>query len=125
MSAIIWTDVTLGLGLASLQTVPVPIQNDILSKVNGAGINAVAFGGEESPNTRLARIYLAAHLGQLVANMISGEVNGVLVSSESTGGISRSYSVGSADGDHNETIWGQLFDQLVRSSPGTRGPIVL
>lgn len=115
MAAIVWSDVV---GIApELSSVPPLAQAEILGVVNGT-LNAAAFGGESARSYRLARIFLAAHYGSVVSAGGSGP--GGPVSSESVGGVSRSYAVFSPMGSDptlDKTPYGQQYRSLVRASP--------
>ena len=118
MSAIAWSDVTGTFPTDTLLlNLPVAAQTDILSFVNTE--LAVAFFGGDGIKLRLARIYFAAHVGFTEAlRGAAGTVVGPLIG-ESAGGLSRSYATGIAGiraTSHASTGYGQLFDDLVRSS---------
>lgn len=121
MASIVWADVVAF--APTLSTVDAGAQADVLGYVNI--VLAVAqFDGEDGPTTRLARIYLAAHMGSLGVAAASGSAGPVV--SRSIGGISEDYadtssSSGSALGD---TSFGELYLQLVRRSPA-RATVVL
>lgn len=117
MADIIWTDVT-DL-VASLATgVAVPIQAMILGLVNGR-VAPSNFGGVDSPTFRLARISLAAHLGQL--NKTNAGFIGTKTS-QSEGGVSVSFSVPTiTDPLLGTTYGGRLFLWLIRTSPAVVG----
>ena len=119
MADITWADVTGPTGMfpddAALGAVPVQAQAIILGRVNR--LSAQFFGGVDSDKYKLARIYLAAHLG--AGGGVGGNAAAGPVTSESEGGVSRSYAVvpGAVSGSHNGTSYGRLYDELVRSSP--------
>lgn len=125
MSAIIWADVT---AIApELSTVSDDAQDSILAHVNTA-LAVDIFGGESAPKTRLARIYLAAHLGSASRTGSSGASGAAgPVVSESAGGLSRSYAnltSASGTGGLSSSTYGQLFEALVGSTPA-RCPVVV
>lgn len=113
MAAITWTDVSTH--ASSLVDLDVLIQTDILAFVNEE-LNCAAFGGEDSAKTRLARIYLAAHLGTVSLLALTGSSGPV--TSETEGSVSRSYGDGSSAfaSIYGTTSWGQLYLSLLRSS---------
>jgi hypothetical protein len=108
-----------------LSTVPTAAQDFILEYVNQALVVDI-FGGEGSPKLRLARIYLAAHYGSLFGSGGSGAAGPV--TSESAGGLSRSYGFASSfvfnDDALGSTVYGRNYLGLVRTSPA-RAPVVL
>ena len=121
MAAIDWDDVVSH--APELSTTDVDAQDDILDHVNTALVVA-KFGGESSGRLKLARIYLAAHLAS-----VSGQGGvGVAgpVTSETAGGLSRTYAVLSATAQQElqGSTYGQLFLDLVRTS-SARGPMVI
>lgn len=123
MAAILWTDV---LNLApELSTVATGAQNIVLAWVNGSGLDVNSFDGEDGTTTQLARIYLAAHLASSVGHGASG-VSGGPVTSESMGGMSRSYSVPSMPmkSAYSSTVYGRMYETLVDNSLA-RLPVVI
>jgi hypothetical protein len=122
MADITWSDVT---GMFPTDVVlvglSVPAQNFILARVNK--LSAAYFGGVNDPKYALARIYLAAHFGLLPG--LTGHGVAGPVTAESEGGVARQYAVIglNAYGQHSSTGYGQLFDELVRSSPSRVGLI--
>lgn len=110
--AITWADVVKH--SSPLSAVDPDVQNDILAYVNTRF--AAVFGGEASPTTKLARIYVAAHFASLPG---SGrhEAAGPVVS-QSRGGLSQSFqSLGGGGGDSwDDTQWGRRYKQLLRGS---------
>ncbi len=112
MADIVWTDVT---DFASeLSTVDSDAQVVILAYVNDA-LSVSAFGGETSPKLKLARIYLAAHVGTLSRG---GTPMAGPVTSETDGTIARSYAARAIanPSDWDSTSYGQLYAALVRTS---------
>lgn len=126
MAAIEWADVTAFEALVS--TVPLAAQNTILAYVNGH-VNVNAFDGEAGADTRLARIYLAAHLGLGAVPGTGASAGGGPVASISGGdGLSVSYAVAASSTSEaglSETAWGRKYRDLVRRTPGARAWIVL
>lgn len=121
MAAITWANVIDH--APGLSTVDTDAQNDILAYVNTA-LKVDEFYGEASPMLKLARIYLAAHMGTMIAQAVTGQVGPV--QAESVGGVSRAYAVAqfAQTSSLADTTWGRAFLQLVRVSPA-RAPIVL
>lgn len=116
MAAIDWDDVIAF--DSSLTSVDDAAQDDILNHVN-AHFDVGALDGEDGPDTRLARIYLAAHHG-LGAVPGTGNSGGGAVTSESGGGLSVSYAVDSASSSNTtalgETVWGRKYLAITRTS---------
>jgi hypothetical protein len=113
MAAIAWTDVvdvapTMSTAAAGLQTM-------VLAYVNEHGVNINAFDGEDGATTKLARAHLAAHLAAMSgrAGVASGPVT-----SQSAGGLSRSFSVWSGTSMLSSTGYGRLFLMLARAGAG-------
>lgn len=119
MSAILWTDVTGTFPNDTLLlNLPVVAQTDVLAYVNT--VLSVEFFGGDGTKLRLARIYFAAHMGYTEAlRGQAGTITGPLIG-ESLGFATRNYAstiVGLRATSHASTNYGQLFDDLVRSSP--------
>lgn len=117
MAAIAWTDVvSMFPDDSALAELPVSAQNAILAYVN-TQLSRTFFGGEESPKLRLARIYWAAH--SAISGGEGGSVTAGPVTMRSEGGVTEQYASGGAStsGVNGSTSYGQLFDQLMRSSP--------
>lgn len=116
MASIVWADV---LALApELVNVDSTARMFILSYVNGPALDPGSFDGENGVTTRLARIYLAAHMGSSVGKGAAGASGGP-VTSESMGGLSRSYSVGSVAQSIDatgSTDYGRRYEALVSNS---------
>lgn len=111
MSDIDWTDVEAM--QANLSTVSMAAQDLILAYVNES-LNPGAFGGEDSAKYTLARIYLAAHMGELTRRNGAGNVTSETIS---TGSISLSYGAMSTDEDALlQTSWGAQYMAFVRQS---------
>lgn len=106
---------------SALATVDADQQADLLALVN-THLNVAAFGGEDAPKTKLARIYWAAHFASLPGSgtTADGAATSGPVTSESTGGVSRAYASlqsGSTGGENwSETVWGRRFLALLRGS---------
>jgi hypothetical protein len=120
MADITWTHVT---AFASeLSSVDEEAQAMILAHVNGEhGVAVDEFGGEDSPTTKLVRIYLAAHLGTMCGMGAAGG----MVTSESAGGLARSYAtgVGLEGADLDLTVYGRTVRGFARRFSG--GPRVI
>ena len=113
MSAITWEDDVLPIA-PELVDVPTDAQTIILAYVNTA-LNPSMF---TVPSLRLARIYLAAHIGTNALPSAGGEVMGA-VTSESVGDITRTYGAITAatnGSGFDTTSYGTLFTFLVRTS---------
>lgn len=121
MAAIDWTAVIAH--APELAAVSSQARTEILAHVNTA-LDVEVFGGEDAPKTRLARIYLAAHLGAGVANS-GGSTSVGAVTSESAGGLSRSYGQAAvvATASLGSTSYGQAYLALVNTS-AARAPFV-
>lgn len=115
MAAIVWADVFAG--ATELTTLAATDQTLILAYVNARFVPGV--GDESSTAVKTARVYLARHMG--TAGLTGGA--GGAVTSESEGGLSRSYAVmssGSAS-EWGQTVWGQMLTSLLRCSPARAG----
>ena len=116
MAVITWVDVTNH--AAELSAVVVAAQTDVLAHVNTALAVAV-FGGEAAAKTKLARIYLAAHLGTLSLPSSSGAASGAVIE-EKVGDISRKYADASsgttAGSGLDATVYGLQFKALARTT---------
>jgi hypothetical protein len=124
MAALVWADVV---AIATeLSTIDGAARVFILEYVNGPGLDPASFDGEDGHTTRFARIYLAAHLGSSIGKGAAGAAGGP-VTSESMGGLSRSYSVGSvaASADSTgSTDYGRRYEALVKNSLARIGFVV-
>jgi hypothetical protein len=124
MADITWSDVEDH--AAELSSVSAGAQTNILAFVN-ATLDVTCVGGdagEDSPRVKLARVYLAAHLGTLALPGGAGGAGGPLTA-ESLGDEARSY--GSFDMDPAYlamTGYGALYLSMIRTS-AARSPIVL
>lgn len=121
MAPITWNDVLAH--APELTSVSNAARTDLLDYVN-RDIDPELFDGETGPKTKLARIYLAAHLGAGVAAS-GGSTSVGSITAETAGGLSRSYgqpaslSVASL----GSTSYGQAYLQILRSS-AARVPFV-
>lgn len=117
-------------GFASgLSTVSSSAQIDILAYVEIA-LNSCYFGGDCGPAYRLARIYLAAHMGAGGGLGGSTGTRGP-VTAEAAGGMSRSYggvaafaTGGTLEQALARTVYGGYLLEMINSS-AARGPFVL
>ena len=125
MAALVWDDVV---AIApELAGVAAGAQTAILGYVNES-LNVAVFGGEEAHGTRLARSFLAAHLGSVAVS--GGESIGVAgeLKSETVGPITRSYSTSNdvvATTNLSSSSYGQIYLALVKAQAAARLPIVL
>jgi len=121
MASILWSDVEAF--APELSTIDTVAQTGILAFVN-TGLNIDILGGEAHAQLRMARIYLAAHFGTLSSQ--GGAAAAGPVTSESEGGVSRSYAnlMSSGGGALGSTSYGQLYEFIVRTSPA-RYPFVI
>ena len=116
MADISWSDVT---AIApEMSTVSSGAQTMILAYVNNV-LNVSEFGGESAPTLKLARVYLAAHRG---AASLGGGGAGP-ITSESMGGLSRSYGAGVTTDRLDSSPYGREYLSLVNMS-SARSPIV-
>ncbi len=92
-------------------------QTLILAVVNKS-LNVNLFDGEAGDTTLLARCFLAAHYAASSKLGATGPIT-----SESEGGISRSYAVALTKSAYMTTSYGRLFWQLV--PPAACGPRLL
>lgn len=127
MAAITWADVVaLAPELATLNADPAQdlvAKAAILAFVNEA-LNIDRLGGEDAPRTRLARIYLAAHMGTIQKR--GGAAIAGPMTSSSRGGISASYAdhgQSSTAGEYGTTSYGQLYWSIVK--PRVMVPVVV
>ncbi len=112
MASIAWSDVV---AFAPDQSaVSATAQTKILAYVNER-FDVSELGGESSPDLYMARVWLAAHLGASTA--LGGDVAGP-VTSESAGGLSRSYAVLSSTGALATTGYGAQLKELIRACCG-------
>lgn len=115
MANVVWADVE---ALQSnLSTVSAAAQMIILAHVN-EDLNPAAFGGDGSAKYHLARVYLAAHLGELERR--KGGASGQ-VTSKTIGTSSITLAFAQAErGDDDaltQTSWGSQFAGMLDTSP--------
>lgn len=122
MAALTWEDVTSH--ASDLSTLDEAAQDDVLAYVDDA-IDPAKFGGEDGPRYKLARIYLAAHLGTV--SLKRGTPAGGPLISETVGEITRMYgfSAEAAPDAIASTGWGREYLALIRRTAKCRGPLVL
>lgn len=135
MANIVWADVVNHASALANPAVSVPAQTDLLGWANNL-LNVRVFGGENSVKYKLARIYLVAHFATLdvlaaAAGLGGGSTGGTTgpVTSESEGGLSRSYGgagslAGSSDSSWNATIYGQMYAIIAGTCPRARLPFL-
>jgi hypothetical protein len=118
MAAIAWSDVT---AMApELASVAIGSGTDIVNFVNVA-FDPDNLGGEDGPKLRYTRLNLAAHLGALI---LLGSTGGT-VTSESIGGLSRSYAAPNLQALALErTSYGQAVTYMIATSPARCGLVV-
>lgn len=115
MAPIIWTDVTDWDPSLTTSLITTNARTLILSVVNDM-LNVNEFGGESDDRLKMARILLAAHFGELNRRRSNGASGAI--SSQSAGGLSRSYMTsGLATREFGTTNPGQLFLAMLRASP--------
>lgn len=120
MAAITWEDV---LAVApELTTTTDPARVIFLSYANNA-LAVSEWGGEASPTLKLARCYLAAHQA---ASSVAGATGAVgPVTSESAGGLSRSYaSTPASSSEMGSTRYGQSWVELARLTTARVGGVI-
>lgn len=123
MAPIAWVDVVAVAPELATGVDPI-IQADIISYVN-TELSVEGFGGEDSTNYRMARMFLGAHLGS-INRQVGSSSSGQTVTSETAGRISRSFAQQSSDAALlSSSPYGRTFHELVMSTPGLRGPMVL
>ena len=93
----------------------------ILNYVNELDLTGL---GETPTVTRLARVYLAAHFGSMTKRAGAGIAGPV--TSESAGGIRRSYGLLMLPGQTGlgATLYGQLYESILNMS-NAHGPFVV
>lgn len=126
MANITWDDVVKLAPAPELEdpAVDTDLQTELLKLVNSEILNVRIFGGSDSAKYKLARVYIAAHFASLSPTATaSGGTSGTVgpITSESEGGISRSYGdmttvPGSADSSWAATIYGQKYAMLARTT---------
>ena len=123
MADIIWGDVTNH--AAALSAVDATAQADILAHVNDA-LDVDRFDGESGAKTKLLRIYLAAHFGQLLLDAVSGGAGPAM--SKKLGDMEITYAGISSifsDSEYGETTYGRTYTAMVRRSTGCRAGFVI
>lgn len=118
MAAIGWSDVTNH--APELSSVAAGAQTDILSYVNDTHDVSVFLDGEDGHGLKLARIYLAAHLGTLLPTNSSGGQ----IKSQSAGGLSRSYGPFISGSGLASTSYGVKYNDIVNAS-SARAPVII
>lgn len=123
MADITWDDVEAY--RSALGDVPVAVQDDALLYVN-TKIAAGRFDGETGIKTRLARIYLASHFGELYIARVNASTTGGAVSSETYGAssITLDYETSSNVSTLAETVGGAAYKSLVNRSANRVGFVV-
>lgn len=120
MSNIVWSAV---LGMApQLTTLTIGAQTDILAFVNELDLSSL---GETEQTTRMARIFLAAHVGTVAVRAAGGMAGPV--TSESAGALRRSYGLSatpSGEEGFGTTMYGMQYISIIRMSLA-HGPILL
>jgi hypothetical protein len=124
MSAIVWSDVvTIASGLSGIDG---DAQDIILGYVNERH-NVSLFGGEDSFELKLLRMMLAAHIASSATTEGSDETaGGGLVTGESIGKMSRSYTFGNMDAASSDaglqtTGYGRQYRTMIRGSAARVG----
>jgi hypothetical protein len=119
MAAITWAQVTaLAPELASLEGSDA--EAFIIDYVN-ENISGTAFGGESSAATRIARIYLAAHLGTMA--LAEGEAVAGPVLSESVGGASVTYANLTSGTSFQGSVYADMYNGMLKRH--CRGPVLI
>lgn len=111
MAAIGWTDV---LGIAAeLEVVGAAARAVILAEVNST-LNVSLFGGENAPKLRLARLYLAAHCGTMIAARTSDDIVSETIAATS---LSTSYASLTTDEALQQTWYGTEYLRIKKTTP--------
>lgn len=110
MADVTWDDVVAL--QANLSTVSAGARAMFLAYVNG-DLNPNAFGGEDTPTYKLARAYLAAHLGEIERRKGTGQVTSKTIGTSS---ITIAYAATTEDG-LAQTSWGKQYAALLAQSP--------
>lgn len=116
MAAIVWADVT-NL-VASLSAVPPAAQFEILTTVN-AVVNAARLGGEDTRKTKVARVYLAAHMGELerrAAADAQGSFTQVAGKQLTADGFKLDFTSLTSDDSLAETTHGRAYMSWIKNS---------
>ena len=126
MAAITWAHVVDH--AAQMSGVDADAQTDILAHVNVA-LSVSYFGGESAPKTKLARVYLACHFGQMILNANASSGAAGAVTSKSLGDMSVGYGSVStstilASSEYGVTSYGQLYITLARRTSARMGFVI-
>lgn len=119
MADILWSDVTDA--ITDLPTISASMQTVILGLVNKR-VDGAVFDGEDGETTKLARIFLAGHLAVMSKRPARGSAGPV--TSESAGGLSRSYAQMTTTSALQLTAPGSSYAFLVSTS-AARAPFVV
>ncbi len=128
MTAILWQDVVDHAAELANPKVAIGAQATLLDWANNL-FNLRVWGGEESSALKLARIYAVAHVATLIKIGGGGSKAGP-VTSESEGGLSRSYALitaitsGAGDPNWSATAYGRAYLTLLSGRAGARLPFV-
>ncbi len=121
MASITWSTVVAA--APQLAVIPLSYQTDVLNYVNTT-LDDGLYGGEESFKLRMARTYLAAHMGEMwLRKGTGGAVTGETASASS---VAMSYAApwhGAIDALET-TSYGLEFKRLTDSSAAFRMPVV-
>lgn len=120
MADITWADVV-GFD-ASMSGVDPIAQETILGYANNEALQASLFGGEDAWKYRLARIYLAAHHGELALPYATanGDVSSKTVS---PGSLSVTYAGIPSGAELAMTTGGKALDELLLTTPARIFPM--
>lgn len=117
-----WSDIVSGAPAPGLASLDVAAQDAIIEVVEEV-VNPDVLGGSTSARYTRAKVYLAAHMGQLAVDAAGGASGPV--TSKSADGLAKSYAVwGSTDRELDRTSWGQLYRMIVRNSPARAGMVI-
>jgi hypothetical protein len=115
VASLLWSDVT---ALApQLAVVDITAQAMILAYVNDT-VNVPLFGGESSSRTKLVRVMLAAHFGELQRRQDQGQVIGETVGTTS---IAIQYERRADPEALRETSYGAQYLGLINASAARVG----
>lgn len=117
MAAIVWSDVVNAAPELADPAVAVAWQTVLLSFAN-TRLDVNVFDGESGPTTKMARVALVAHFASGVGSGSGGATSPV--TSESAGGLARSYASASAGGGSGftTTAYGVTYRLLAQMSAG-------
>lgn len=116
MAAITWNNVTDF--FADQSAVPPGAQTEILRHVNTA-LSVSNFGGEDSPQLRLARIYYAAHFGELATP--SSVADGISSKTVSKDSLTVAFAAAMTGEELSKTVGGALFWAMANSTSARVG----